>query len=148
MPWWGWITVGALLLVAELTVVDLDFYLVFLGISALLVGGAELAGFAMPFWLQWVVFGSLSLASLVFFRRIVYGWLRPPAEDSVQEGVAGDQAVAIDLIEAGGRGNVTLRGANWTGHNIGDEAIPAGATCRVERAEGVVLRLRLESGGV
>ncbi len=35
MPWWGWVTIGALLLVAEMTIVDLEFYLIFLGIAAL-----------------------------------------------------------------------------------------------------------------
>ena len=50
MPWWGWITVGALLLVAEITIVDLEFYLVFLGVSALAVGLSLVAGFAMPYF--------------------------------------------------------------------------------------------------
>lgn len=145
MPWWGWITVGALLLVAELTFVDFEFYLVFLGISALLVGMLALGGMSMPFWLQWGVFGLLALASLVFFRRNVYRLLRPPVEGSVQEGVTGDRAIAVDSIEVGGRGRVTLRGTTWTGRNIGDEAIPVGAACRVERAEGIVLELRLDS---
>ena len=49
MPWWGWMAVGALLLVAELTFVDLEFYLVFLGLSALITGMLELAGIALPF---------------------------------------------------------------------------------------------------
>ena len=37
MPWWGWVVVGAALLGAEI-VVPTDFYLVFLGLSALAVG--------------------------------------------------------------------------------------------------------------
>ena len=41
MPWWGWILVGTLLLAAELFVVQADFYLVFLGFSALVVGTLE-----------------------------------------------------------------------------------------------------------
>ena len=51
MPWWGWITVGALLLAAEMTIVDLEFYLVFLGVSAFVVGLLGLAEVSMPFWL-------------------------------------------------------------------------------------------------
>ena len=68
MPWWGWVTVGALLLAAEMTIVDLEFYLVFLGASAFLVGMPGLAGLPLPYWLQWIVFAFLSIASLVFFR--------------------------------------------------------------------------------
>jgi hypothetical protein len=66
MPWWGWITVGALLLAAEMTIVDLEFFLVFLGASALLVGMLGLAGVPLPFWMQWIVFAVLAIGSLVF----------------------------------------------------------------------------------
>ena len=41
MPWWGWIALGTLLLSAELAFVGAEFYLGFLGISALLVGMLE-----------------------------------------------------------------------------------------------------------
>jgi membrane protein implicated in regulation of membrane protease activity len=144
MPWWGWITIGAMLLVAEMTFVDLEFYLVFLGISALLVGLMDLSGVAMPFWMQWAVFATLAVASLVIFRQRVYAKLRPPPEGDVQVGVTGDFAIAADPIEPGATGSVTLRGTTWTGLNRGDVVIPAGARCRVERSEGIVLDLRLE----
>lgn len=147
MPWWGWVTVGAMLLVAEMTVVDLEFYLIFLGISALLVGGLALLGVAMPFWMQWAVFAVLAVASLVIFRQRVYAKLRPPPEGDVQEGVEGARAVAVDTIEPGATGPVTLRGASWTGRNRGATPIPAGASCLVERSEGLVLDLRAEEPG-
>jgi membrane protein implicated in regulation of membrane protease activity len=144
MPWWGWVTVGAMLLVAEMTFVDLEFYLVFLGISALLVGLVGLSGVEMPFWLQWVVFSVVAIASLVIFRQRVYSVLRPPPEGEVQVGVSGDRATALDSIAPGASGSVTMRGSNWTGINRGDSTIPAGAACRVERSEGLVLDVRLE----
>lgn len=144
MPWWGWITIGALLLVAEMSIVDLEFYLVFLGISALVVGMLELAGFAMPFWLQWLVFAVLAVGSLFVFRQRVYKKLRPPPEGEVQQGVEGDRATAVDTIEPGATGAVTLRGAHWTGLNRGAESIPAGSRCRVERSEGLTLEVRLD----
>jgi membrane protein implicated in regulation of membrane protease activity len=144
MPWWGWVTIGAMLLIAEVSFVDLEFYLIFLGISALLVGALDLAGVAMPFWMQWVVFAVLAVASLVIFRQRVYTKLRPPPEGEVQIGVSGDRAIAVDSIEPGATGSVTLRGTNWTGLNRGSVTIPAGARCRVERSEGLVLDLRLE----
>ena len=144
MPWWGWITVGALLLVAEITIVDLEFYLVFLGISALAVGLALAAGIGMPFWLQWLVFAGLAIVSLVVFRQRVYAKLRPAAEGSIGEGVEGELATAIDAIPPGVSGAVMLRGARWTGRNQGHRAIPAGASCRVERRQGLVLDVRIE----
>jgi membrane protein implicated in regulation of membrane protease activity len=124
--------------------VDLDFYLVFLGISALLVGLASIARFGMPFWVEWLVFSGLSVGSLVFFRKRVYSKLRPPPESEIREGVEGDRATAVDEIAPAARGAVTLRGTSWTGLNVGGEAIPAGALCLVVRSEGLLLELRLE----
>lgn len=99
MPWWGWVTVGALLLVAEMSIVDLEFYLVFLGVSALIVGLLDLAGVGMPFWMQWLVFAVLAIVSLVVFRQRLYKALRPPPEGEVQIGVDGDRAVAIGSFQ-------------------------------------------------
>ena len=145
MPWWGWVTVGALLLVAEMSVVDLEFYLVFLGISALIVGAIELAGFSMPYWIQWLAFAVLAIGSLVIFRQRVYKKLRPPPEGEIQRGVEGERATAVDEIRPGQSGTVMLRGANWTGINRGAESIPAGGACRVDRSEGLTLDLLPEN---
>ena len=147
MPWWGWITIGALLLAAEMTVVDLEFYLVFLGASAFIVGLLGMAGVPMPIWLQWIVFAVLAVASLVYFRQRIYKKLRPPPDAEIREGVEGDLAIASAPIGPGETGSITLRGTNWTGRNIGSLPIPVGASCRVERSDGLVLELRLASEG-
>ena len=44
MQWWAWIAVGAILLGSELAFVDAQFYLVFIGAAALVVGFLDLAG--------------------------------------------------------------------------------------------------------
>jgi membrane protein implicated in regulation of membrane protease activity len=147
MPWWGWIAIGALLLAAELTFVDLEFYLVFLGASALIVGMIGLAGIDLPYWLQWIVFAFLGIGSLVLFRQRFYARLHPPADAVIQEGVDGAWATTTVSIAPGERGAVTLRGTTWTAHNVGSVMIPSGVSCRVERAEGLVLEICLDSKG-
>ena len=142
MPWWGWVTVGALLLVAEASVVDLQFYLVFLGLAALLTGIAMLGGLGLPIWGQWLLFAGLSGASFVFFRRALYQRIRPPLEDQIDEGVEGACAIASEDIAPGTRGVVTLRGATWTAHNVGPTPIRNGDACLVERSEGLVVQIR------
>jgi len=144
MPWWGWITVGALLLVAEITIVDLEFYLVFLGVSALLVGLGLAAGIALPIWAQWLAFAALAIVSLVVFRRRLYAMLRPGAEGEIREGFDGEVATAIEAIPPGVSGRVSVRGSTWTGRNQGPVTIPAGGACRVERRQGLVLDVRIE----
>jgi membrane protein implicated in regulation of membrane protease activity len=144
MPWWGWIAAGTLLLGAELTFVEAEFYLVFLGASALLVGLLELGGIPLPFWGQWMLFAVLAVGSLVTFRRRVYGQLRGGGAAAIPEGVEGETAVANEAIEPGERGSVQLRGTRWTAHNRGTSRIEAGARCHVERADGMTLDVRTE----
>jgi membrane protein implicated in regulation of membrane protease activity len=48
MPWWGWLILGVGLLGVEMFVVDAQFYLVFIGVAAALVGLLGLAGIAWP----------------------------------------------------------------------------------------------------
>ena len=76
MAWWGWLIVGSALLGAEMFVIDAQFYLVFLGIAALVVGLGALAGLASPEWAQWLAFAVLSVISMLAFRRRLYGMLR------------------------------------------------------------------------
>lgn len=76
MIWWGWMILGVVLLSAELFAVDAQFYLVFLGVSAALVGVAATLGIALPEWGQWLMFASLSLFFFFTFRRILYTKIR------------------------------------------------------------------------
>lgn len=144
MPWWGWVTVGAILLVAELAVVDLEFFLVFLGISALITGMVVLGGPALPAWGQWILFAVLAGASLVLFRRSLYSRLRPPPDGAVGEGVVGERARAESEIAPDATGPVQLRGSTWTARNAGEATISAGSTCRVEAHEGLTLVVRAD----
>lgn len=141
MPWWGWITIGTLMLASELAFVDAEFYLVFLGVSALLVGAIELSGISTAWWAQWLVFAGLSIGSLVFFRQRVYVMMRPAPGDEVAEGATGDLATAQETIEPGSTGAVELRGSPWTAINDGDQPILEGERCRVQRSSGVTLHV-------
>lgn len=142
MPWWGWIVVGAALLGAE-TVVDAQFYLIFFGVAALVIGALTAAGITEPVWLQWAVFGVLCVVGAAGFRKRVYGLIRPSYGD-VSQGTVGELAVARDTIAPGGRGMVELRGSIWEARNMGHAAIEPGESARVERVEGLVLDLRRE----
>jgi len=60
MQWWAWIAVGAILLGSELAFVDAQFYLVFVGASAFVVGLLQLTGLDLAAWLQWLIFAALA----------------------------------------------------------------------------------------
>ena len=56
MQWWAWIAVGAMLLGSELTFVNAQFYLVFVGAAALVVGLPASCRARSAAWLQWSLF--------------------------------------------------------------------------------------------
>ena len=76
MEWWAWILVGAILLGSELTFVNAQFYLVFVGASCFVVGLLQLAGIGLAVWLQWLIFAALAMTSMLFFRRRIYERMR------------------------------------------------------------------------
>lgn len=141
MPWWAWVIVGAILLGSELAFIDAQFYLVFLGVAALLVGLLGLGGVIMPDWLQWAVFALLAIASLVLFRRRIYGALRQSATQ-ITSGPAGEHVQVPVELAPGASCRLEYRGTHWTAQNIGEVTIAADSTARIENVEGLTLQIR------
>ena len=99
MAWWSWMVLGAVLLAAELFAVDAQFYLVFLGVSAALVGLASLFGIAMPEWAQWLAFATLSLIFFFTFRRTLYEKIRGGGENYPADTLSGE---SLNVLWAAG----------------------------------------------
>ena len=76
MPWWGWVSIGIILMGLELTAVDAAFYLIFVGAAAVCVGIVGLAGVELPVWGQLLAFAVLAVASMVLFRGRLYDRIR------------------------------------------------------------------------
>jgi membrane protein implicated in regulation of membrane protease activity len=143
MPWWGWILAGALLLGSELFVTT-EFYLVFLGFAALVVGLFLLAGFDQPVWAQWLSFAVLAALFLVGFRRRVWQKIGSSGVP-VRDRVVGEIAKVSERIEPGQEGRAELRGTVWTVRNVGEVPLEPGQRARAEDLEGLVLLVRPES---
>ena len=141
MVWWQWVVLGAVLLGAEMMVVDAAFYLVFLGAAALLVGGVGFLGLPLSWSAQWVLFAVLSVVSLLLFRERLYARVRGTAP-LVGDGVVGEFAIAREAIAPGDQGTVQLRGSEWTARNVGDRPIPASARSIVESVSGATVAVR------
>ncbi len=142
MQWWGWIVIGTLLFCAELFAVDAQFYLIFVGAGAIVVGLTGLAGLGLPVWAQWLLFAVLSVASMVAFRRKLYDKIRGGVE-RVSDAVVGEIIVIAEQLEAGGRCRTEYRGTSWTAINIGNESIPSGRNAVIEEMDGLTLRVKL-----
>jgi membrane protein implicated in regulation of membrane protease activity len=141
MTWWSWMILGAVLLCVELFAVDAQFYLVFLGISAALVGFAALFGVALPQWGQWLAFVLLSLFFFFTFRRTLYQKLRAGGED-YRDSIVGESVRILNDLEPGADGRTEYRGSDWTVRNVGNARITAGTRATVTRVDGLTLDVR------
>lgn len=140
MPWWGWIVVGVVLLGGEI-VADAQFYLVFLGLAAIVVGALGAFGLAGGLAMQWAIYGVLAVVLLVGFRARVYGRLRganPPGHETI----LGEIATAQEAIAPGAIGRAELRGSGWSARNVGSEPLAPGQRAVVVRTEGLMLDVR------
>jgi membrane protein implicated in regulation of membrane protease activity len=138
MQWWAWIAVGTILLGSELAFVDAQFYLVFVGSAALLVGFLDLAGLVRADWLQWVAFTALAVVSMVGFRRRIYERMRRTLPH-MKSGPAGEVVMLTALLPPGETCRVEFRGSSWNAINGGKSVIAAGARARIERVDGLTL---------
>jgi len=144
MTWWAWLILGVVLFGVELLAIDAQFFLVFLGLSAALVGLAGMMGLVMPEWAQWLAFAALSLISMVTFRKSLYGKMRGNVP-GFKEGVTGDYVVVSKGLEPGEQGRTSFRGSDWTIVNDGSDRISEGTRARVVRSEGLTLHVSADS---
>jgi membrane protein implicated in regulation of membrane protease activity len=144
MQWWAWIAVGAILLGSELAFVDAQFYLVFVGAAALVVGFLGLAEPVLPHWLQWVIFAVLALVSMVGFRRRIYERMRRNLP-IMGIGPAGEAVTLEAPLAPGETGRIEYRGSSWSAINCGRSVIAAGARARIERVDGLTLVVRADA---
>jgi len=143
MTWWSWMVLGAVLLAAELFAIDAQFYMVFLGVSAALVGLAGLFGLDMPEWAQWMAFASLSLIFFFTFRRSLYQKIRGGAVGFRETLTGSTVNVAADLAP-GAETRIDYRGTKWTAKNIGNDTIAGGSKAKVVKADGLTLHVEAE----
>ena len=140
MTWWGWMIAGVILLGAELAFVNAQFYLVFIGSAAILVGLAALA-VPLPEWLQWALFAVLALVSMFTFRSRIYRRFHaelPP----VNTGPAGGVITLREPLGAGESCKAEYGGSFWTVRNDSDTAMPSGCRARIVSVRDLTLLVR------
>jgi membrane protein implicated in regulation of membrane protease activity len=142
MPWWGWLIVGIGLLGIEMFVIDAEFYLVFLGASAIIVGLLGLTGVTLPEWAQWLLFAALAVVAMVTFRRRLYALVRGTAGQVRERITAGDTVVVPTRLEPGQSCRVDYRGTSWTARNVDALPIPAGSEAVISHVEDLTLHLK------
>lgn len=142
MPWWAWLVIGIGLLGVEMFVVDAQFYLVFLGASAAIVGLIELSGIAVPEWAQWLIFAILSVVTMVAFRRRIYQAVRARGGHVEERLTLGDRVLVPVRLEPGQTCRVDYRGSSWTARNGDQLVIEAGREALISQVDGLTLQLK------
>ena len=142
MPWWAWLVLGVGLLGVEMFVIDAQFYLVFLGISAVVVGLFGLAGLATPDWAQWLIFSVLAVVTMVAFRRRLYQLVRARSGHVEERLTVGDRVLVPVRLEPGQTCRVDYRGSSWTARNADSHVIEAGREAAIAQVDGLTLQVR------
>ncbi len=143
MPWWGWLVVGIGLLGVEMFVIDAQFYLVFIGASAAIVGLIGLAGVNLPDWSQWLIFAALAIVTMVGFRRRIYDLVRNRSGHVEERLTLGDRVVVPALLDVGQTCRVDYRGSSWTARNVDIQAIEAGREAVITQIDGLTLNVKV-----
>ena len=140
MAWWIWIVAGLVLMGVEIFAVDTAFYLIFIGVAALLMGFAVSVGVDLPVWAQWTGFAVLAFVFMVFFREKLYAKLRGGVVGFQDTAVGGRVTVEED-VAPGGETRVKMRGTKWTAINIGGRVIAKGSQAEITEVDGLTIKI-------
>jgi len=142
MAWWAWMIVAAISLAFEMFVLDAQFYLVFFGISAAIIGFLGLTGVNLPDWAQWLSLSVLAIVSMVTFRKRAYNLVRNRTGHVEERLTVGDRVTVPVRLEPSQTCRVDYRGSSWTARNVDETTIEAGREAVIARVDGLVLLVR------
>jgi inner membrane protein len=134
---WAWIVAGLILLALELAVPG--GFLLWMGVAGIVTGLMALFQ-PIPWPLQWLIFGGLSLVTIAAWLRWTRG--RPVETDRPYlnrraDRFVGQEAVLDQAIE-GGFGRLALGDTIW---RIAGPDLPAGRRVRIVDHDGAVLKV-------
>ena len=144
MSGWLWGFVGVVLILLEM-VVPLGFFLLLLGVAAILVG-IVVQSTTLLASLEWQLFSFAVVAVVLFFglgttiRRLF------ARRQRFSSNPQGQEVVVEAELQPGTQGSAKLWGTVWQVKNIGQETIPAGSRAVVSAASGITLHVKRHHG--
>jgi len=134
-----WFGAGIVLLACEVFI-PTGFYLLMLGVAALVVGAVTLLGLVSAWIPQAAIFCPVAL--VLWFAGAEKLQRALSSKEQVDGGVVGHLVVAQEMIAPGARGRGELWGTSWTLENVGPSTIAANLPCVVQESDGIVLKVK------
>ena len=135
MSYWGWLIVAAVFAIIEVR--SLAFYALFAGVGAL--GACLAAALTGSIGIQVGVFAGVSLAGVIFVRRLVtatFSDVHRPALVSGAAGLVGQHATVVSQVKGPHHpGAVHARGEDWPAISYEDQALEPGEVVLVVELE-------------
>ena len=138
-PHWFWLTLGGLLLAAEM--LGTNGYLLWSGLAAVLVGIIEWL-FPLPWRGQGILFAMLTLLCLfLWYRWLLYREQQQQPNSLNQRGVQMvGRHLTLETALQDGIGHVRIGDSSWRVR--ADSDLPAGTHVTVIGVEGITLHIR------
>lgn len=139
MIWWYWMLLGLALLGVEMMTPG-GFYILFFGLSALLVGTLAGLDLVQTDWLQWLLFSGIAVGSLLVLRGPLLATIKKDSTAMPDvDSMVGELAIPIAPLMVGETGKAELRGTAWTAKNVGATPLGKGQRGKVTRVDGLTL---------
>jgi inner membrane protein len=142
VEFWYWLVAAVAMIILEMLLPT--FYFLWMGVSAFVVGLLLFVMPSMPLLIQVIIFGSLSVVTLILFKR--HQKANPTERDEPKLNRRGEQYVGrIFTLEepiVNGVGKVKVDDSSWKVHG---SDMPAGMKVRVMSVEGTVFNVETET---
>jgi membrane protein implicated in regulation of membrane protease activity len=140
LSYWDWLALGSLLLIFE--VFGVGGYLLWTGLAAAIVGALLFLFPALPWTVQFLLFGCLSILTAVYWWRRQRASAKPSDQPGLNHRGSELQGRSFVLHEAiiGGRGKIKAGDSLWL---VSGADLPAGSLIKVIGQDGVVLKVEL-----
>jgi inner membrane protein len=124
-------------------VITLTFFLVFLGVGALITALFTWTGVTPGLNSQLLCFAASSLVTMVLFRGMVKKLFGKSGDNTEYSQLVGQKAHVSTEIPIGHEGKVSYRGSEWIAFSDSPKAIPEGSLVTIVSTDGIKLKVAL-----
>ena len=138
--WWTiWAVVAMVCLIMEMS--SGDFYITCFGIGALVALVVSI--FAVPLWVQIIVFAVFSVLSIFFLRPHLVALIHRGGHERLSnaQAIIGRIGEVSETVRAGGYGRVKLDGDDWKAQTDWADDLPVGAKVRIIGMDSIIVKV-------